>query len=195
MRCSSARTYVQPRLHSTASKKIDCQCLGHQRLISQLLPLLLETSRTSPHLARVISTSSAGHSLAPHPAFDPKQIVLNTTSAGTAADSKPRRGENEPDRWTAYGQSKWGNVALARYLHWRYGPESGRQKRALTISDAVSETAQIISIAVHPGMSCFPAYQGSSLTAGLIATNLAQHMSLTPFIFKWIPWIRVSSLC
>lgn len=42
----------------------------------------------------------------------------------------------------------------------------------------------------------FPRLSGGlPLTAGLIATNLAQHMSLTPFIFKWIPWIRVSSLC
>ena len=52
-------------------------------------------------------------------------------------------------RWLEYGQSKWGDVALARRLHWMYGPDEGRVKRVLD-ARRVGE-GEIISISIHPG--------------------------------------------
>lgn len=134
--------------------RADFQCLGHQRLISLFLPILLETSRSNPSsLPRVISTSSAGHSMAPtrkeSTGFDPRTVVRDQDS--TSTEETPVKGRYENDKWTEYGQSKWGNIAVARYLHWLCGPDQGRTKAA--VSDKAEGEGEIISIAVHPGPS------------------------------------------
>ncbi|WVR06888.1 hypothetical protein IAU60_003924 [Kwoniella sp. DSM 27419] len=131
--------------------------LGHQRLVSHLLPLLLNSPPTEP--ARVIFTSSAGHAMAPKNGVDYHSVIRASDESGAdaSAGGKPKQGKNEYSKWIEYGQSKWGDVALARYLHNEYG----RQGRLITAS-------------VHPG---------------LVATNLADHLSMTTAILKWAPWL------
>ena len=164
--------------------------LGHQYLISLLLPTLLRgPSLDTPTLGRIIVSSSAGHAAAPSGGFKPLSVARDPPPIGDwrdktygAADGsveygvgqERRRGEHELMRWIEYGQSKWGGIALARWLHWTYGPSEGREKQALA-QDAGKD--QVISIALHPGM---------------ISSNLAQHISLTPYVLKWAPWLIVS---
>ena len=54
-------------------------------------------------------------------------------------------------KWIEYGQSKWGDIALARWLHWAYGPSEGRNKESVDPS-LISHEGEIISVAVHPGV-------------------------------------------
>ncbi|WWC89169.1 uncharacterized protein L201_004087 [Kwoniella dendrophila CBS 6074] len=130
--------------------------LGHQRLISLLLPLLLSSPPTNP--SRVILTSSAGHAGAPKGGIDFKSVVRDPSEGSISTQNEnPKQGKSEKPKWVEYGQSKWGNIALAKYLYNEYG-RKGR----------------LISVAVHPGM---------------IATNLAQHLSLTPYVIKYAPWL------
>ena len=44
-------------------------------------------------------------------------------------------------RWAEYGQSKWGCIALARWLNWHHGPQQA----------AATGSPEIISVALHPG--------------------------------------------
>ncbi|WVF71324.1 hypothetical protein IAT40_006127 [Kwoniella sp. CBS 6097] len=129
--------------------------LGHQRLTSLLLPLLLKSPPTEP--SRVIFTSSAGHAAAPSGGVDFRSVVRDRSEPEPRQGQKPKRGKNERTKWVEYGQAKWGDIALARYLHNEYG----RQGR-------------LISVALHPGM---------------VATNLAGHFALTPYIIKFAPWL------
>ncbi|KAK6909679.1 hypothetical protein I203_103700 [Kwoniella mangroviensis CBS 8507] len=129
--------------------------LGHHRLINLLLPLLLSSPPAQP--SRVILTSSAGHGGAPKGGVDFRSVVRDTSDPIIKDGHQPRQGKHEKMRWVEYGQSKWGDIALAKYLHNTYG----RQGR-------------LISVAVHPGM---------------VATNLARHLSLTPSIIKYAPWL------
>ncbi|KAK1924081.1 putativepod-specific dehydrogenase SAC25 [Papiliotrema laurentii] len=147
--------------------------LGHQRLIAHLLPLLLQTARDHPEsLPRVLSVSSAGHTAAPPGGFDAKSVVRDPSlSTDAGADGKPQRGPNEHQKWVEYGQSKWGNVAIVRYLHWLYGPDAGRPKH--DVKGEREGEGEIISIALHPG---------------IVATNLAQHMTISAYLLK-INWI------
>ncbi|ORX35729.1 hypothetical protein BD324DRAFT_642905 [Kockovaella imperatae] len=150
-------------------------CLGHQYLISLLLPLLQYTSSSNPQaLSRVILVSSAGHGMAPRGGFKPESVMpdypqggpswrdstYGSLDNGSENDGEPRRGKHELQRWLEYGQSKWGGVALARWLHWTYGPVEGREK------------PEVLML-----------YQ-----SGMVATNLAQHISLTPYIVRFAPW-------
>ncbi|WRT66530.1 uncharacterized protein IL334_003489 [Kwoniella shivajii] len=129
--------------------------IGHQRLISLLLPLLLTSPPTHP--SRVIMTTSAGHAMAPSSGVDYKSVVRDSSDPITGEDQDPKQGKNEYGSWVEYGQSKWGNIAISKYLHNAYG----RQGR-------------LISVAVHPG---------------LVATNLASHFSLVPYLVKHVSWI------
>ncbi|OWT40496.1 putativepod-specific dehydrogenase SAC25 [Cryptococcus neoformans Bt1] len=101
--------------------------LGHHRLITLLLPLLLSSPPSLP--SRVILTSSAGHSMAPKGGVNFKSVVRDPS------DTRSGRGKYELDKWIEYGQSKWGNIALAKYLEDTYGKEG-----------------RLISVAVHPGV-------------------------------------------
>lgn len=104
------------------------QVLGHHRLITLLLPLLLSSPPSCP--SRVILTSSVGHLTAPKGGVNFKSVVRDPSDTGSG------RGRYELDKWTEYGQSKWGNIALARYLEDTYGKDG-----------------RLISVAVHPGKS------------------------------------------
>nr|XP_018262805.1 pod-specific dehydrogenase [Kwoniella dejecticola CBS 10117]OBR84963.1 pod-specific dehydrogenase [Kwoniella dejecticola CBS 10117] len=107
--------------------------LGHHRLISLLLPLLLSSPPTHP--SRIILTSSAGHATAPKEGVDLRSVVSDPSDPVQQPGTKPKWGKYEKMRWVEYGQSKWGNIALSNYLHNEYG----RQGR-------------LISVAVHPGL-------------------------------------------
>ncbi len=129
------------------------QCLGHQYLISLLLPLLLRTSTSHPGSpSRVIVLSSAGHSSAPSCGVDYRSVVRDTSIAnGQGREGELSvRGRFERTWLEEYGQSKWGDVALSRWLHWMYGPEGGRRKRMIQ-GERVGE-GEIISVSIHPGI-------------------------------------------
>jgi NAD(P)-dependent dehydrogenase (short-subunit alcohol dehydrogenase family) len=70
---------------------------------------------------------------------------------------------------TEYGQSKWGNIALAKALHERY--------------------PDVVSASVHPGE---PVYN-PSLTSGMVASNLTAHFSATDVVLTYLPWLVVGS--
>ncbi|GFZ46731.1 hypothetical protein JCM24511_03951 [Saitozyma sp. JCM 24511] len=138
--------------------------LGHHRLIARLLPVLRATSSAHPEdPARVITLSSAGHSAAPSGGVDYRSVVRE---AGAVTDSgnRPRRGKYERMKWVEYGQSKWGDIALAKYLDWTYGPKT----------DAKQTGGEIIAISLHPGM---------------VATNLFAHLPGAGFIQTHAPFI------
>jgi retinol dehydrogenase-12 len=96
--------------------------LAHQRLVSGLLPLLEH--------GRVIFSSSAGHAQAPSGGVDYQSVIKTATGDGP--------GSNELNVWVDYGQSKWGDIALAKQVDKMHGPRSG---------------GNIISLSVHPGES------------------------------------------
>ncbi|ODO05109.1 hypothetical protein L198_01796 [Cryptococcus wingfieldii CBS 7118] len=47
-------------------------------------------------------------------------------------DGSPKRGKNELDRWTEYGQAKWATIPMAKYFANTYGPK------------------QMIAVSMHP---------------------------------------------
>lgn len=181
-------------LQARRSSVLMSQTLGHQRLISLLLPLLLETSRSNPSsLPRIISTSSTGHTLAPKGGFNPISVVRDPDSKSTP--DHPIKGKNELGKWPEYGQSKWGNIAVARYVHWMYGPKEGREKVQVE-SERVGE-GEVISISLHPGELFTAGVQSSDDTeipSGIIATNLGQHLPINRAAIKYTPWLVVSPM-
>jgi len=121
--------------------------LGHQRLIKLLLPLLQKTSRADPaNPARLIVLSSAAHAVAP-----PGGVNYNSL----------RNGDSLLSRWSEYGESKWGDIALAKYVDAHYGPASN------------NPDGEVVSIAVHPG---------------LVRTNLWSHLSANAAA-PYVPWL------
>ncbi|BEI85908.1 hypothetical protein CcaverHIS002_0601950 [Cutaneotrichosporon cavernicola] len=88
--------------------------LGHQRLISRLLPLMQSTSNSTASPSRLIVSSSFAHLWAPKNGID----------GGIAYDTL--KGTGKLDKIKEYGESKWGGVALARYVDAHYGPGSAR---------------------------------------------------------------------
>lgn len=118
------------------------QVLGHQRLIQHFIPIMRATSHANPaHPSRLIMLSSAGHALAPlGGGIDYPSLQRNAKHIGA---------------WAEYGESKWGDIALAKYVDRHYGPRS-----------EAAMTGEIVAIAVHPG---------------LIASNLGRHISY----FAW----------
>lgn len=84
--------------------------IGHFLFTKLLLPTLISTAEASKadsdrlgyNIVRIINTSSNGHAGAP--------------SGGFSYDNP-----NGQVSWTAYGQSKWGNIVHANELARRYG--------------------------------------------------------------------------
>lgn len=112
--------------------------LGHQALLHDLLPTLLSTSRANPSdPPRVLLLSSAGHAMAPKHGIDYKSVIRDPS------DKVGTRGKYELDKWSEYGQAKWGDIALARYLHLVYGPGA-------TLSRRVAE-GELLCYSIHPG--------------------------------------------
>jgi NAD(P)-dependent dehydrogenase (short-subunit alcohol dehydrogenase family) len=60
--------------------------------------------------------------------IDYRSVVKTTTGEGP--------GSNELNPWVDYGQTKWGDIALAKQLDKTHGPGAG---------------GDIISVSVHPG--------------------------------------------
>jgi hypothetical protein len=55
-------------------------------------------------------------------------------------------------KWVEYGQSKWGNIAVARWVHSVYGPAEGRKTGNGKVEKKSGE-GEVISISLHPGGS------------------------------------------
>ncbi|KAK4683691.1 hypothetical protein P7C73_g6541, partial [Tremellales sp. Uapishka_1] len=128
-------TNVRPSSDNLSLADLSPQCLGHQHLLTLLLPTLLETSKAHPTCpSRVIITSSAGHVSAPRNGIDFDSVRKSTNENGRL----------EKNRYIEYGQSKWGNLACVKWLNWEYGPRSSL--------DDKKDKGELISIGVHPGM-------------------------------------------
>lgn len=101
--------------------------LAHWLFTSHLLPLMLQTSRSSPTgTVRIVNLSSSGHYFAPNGG-----INFEDTSLPAA---KPM---------ARYGQSKLANVLHMKTLNKLYGPSS---------TSAGSGKGEIWVSAVHPGL-------------------------------------------
>lgn len=135
-------------------------------MVSGLLPLLNDS--------RVIFLSSAGHAQAPLGGVDYNSVVRN------GEDSVQEARDRQPNVWVDYGQSKWGDIALAKQLDKLHGPSSG---------------GSIISISIHPGRCRLlsPSRPAHSYSPGMVATNLASHFSITAPLLRWLPWLVVRS--
>lgn len=70
--------------------------------------------------------------MAPKGGVNIKSVVRDPSDTGSG------QGKYELDKWTEYAQSKWGNIASAKYLEDTYGKEG-----------------RLIAVAVHPGKSSF----------------------------------------
>ncbi|ODN97882.1 hypothetical protein I350_07517 [Cryptococcus amylolentus CBS 6273] len=103
--------------------------LAHQRFATHLMPILLSPR---PKPARIVTLASFAHNLAPTGGIDYLSLIRHPDDVPNP-DGSLKRGKNEQERWAEYGQSKWGNIALARYLAATYDPK------------------ELIAVAVHPG--------------------------------------------
>ncbi|EIW52753.1 NAD-P-binding protein [Trametes versicolor FP-101664 SS1] len=102
-----------PPIEETTKDGFDLQfgtnVIGHFYLTQLLLPLLIASAKTSPDgKARVVNTSSMGHTLSSSLDFDtfrdgPKRLKLATM--------------------TLYSQSKFGNIVFSNELHRRYADQ------------------------------------------------------------------------
>lgn len=129
--------------------------LGHQALISLLLPTLLATSRQRPaDPARVILLSSAGHALAPAHGMDYNSLIADADILAAIkrgeSPTQSKRGKNELDRMTEYAQSKWADLALSKYLEGVYGPNGDQAMEGRRVGEG-----ELINFSVHPGTSSF----------------------------------------
>ncbi|KAH9895862.1 NAD-P-binding protein [Cubamyces lactineus] len=104
---------MYPPVEQTTKDGYDLQfgtnVIGHFYFTQLLLPLLIASAKTSPDgKARVVNTSSMGHSFVTGIDFDtlrdgPKRVKAGTTKL--------------------YSQSKFGNVVFAKELHRRYADQ------------------------------------------------------------------------
>ena len=117
-------------LISSVNSATEGQVLAHQHLISLLLPLLQSTARETSQPTRLLTLSSFGHLGAPKSGIDYTSLIR--PSGASDADTFGL------EIWTDYGQSKWGDIALAKYVDLHYGP--GKTK-----------DGEIIATAIHPG--------------------------------------------
>ena len=101
-----------------------------------------------------------------------KAYLLANPGAG------PKQGKHERSKWVEYGQSKWGDAATGRWIHWAYGPSEGRSKKAVS-ARPIDSDAKIIGVSIHPGC---------------IATNLAQHLTGTQTVLDYLPWLFVGRI-
>ena len=100
--------------------------LAHWVLVSYLLPLMLDTSKSlPPGSVRIVNLSSVGHWSAPKGGIN----FSDTSLAGQANMAR-------------YGQSKLANVLHIKTLHKLYGPDSPSAKAG---------KGEIWAAAVHPG--------------------------------------------
>ncbi|MCJ1404596.1 hypothetical protein MMC11_007822 [Xylographa trunciseda] len=101
--------------------------IAHWVFTSQLLPLMLDTSKTLPSgSVRIVNVASSGHFAAPKGGINFTDTSLPNSSG-----------------MTRYGQSKLGNVLHAKTLNRLYGPGSSNSKAG---------KGEIWTAAVHPGM-------------------------------------------
>ncbi|KAK7053522.1 short-chain dehydrogenase/reductase family protein [Favolaschia claudopus] len=101
--------------------------IGHFFLTELLLPALTKSFTETQVPARVLHTSSAGHTLSPGNGIDFVSI-----KAGPERDAWIKKKIDIMCRWTLYGQSKLGNIFIANYF-------------AKTHSDV------LVSCSLHPG--------------------------------------------
>ncbi|QKX58003.1 uncharacterized protein TRUGW13939_05123 [Talaromyces rugulosus] len=101
--------------------------LAHWLFTSHLLPLMLQTSKSSPAgTVRIVNLSSSGHYFAPNGGINYEDTSLPAASG-----------------MARYGQSKLANVLHTKTLHKLYGPSS---------PSARAGDGEIWASAVHPGL-------------------------------------------
>ncbi|KFY16523.1 hypothetical protein V491_05315, partial [Pseudogymnoascus sp. VKM F-3775] len=101
--------------------------LSHWVFTEQLLPLMLQTSKTlPPGSVRIVNLTSSGHLSAPKGGINFDDLSLKDSGA-----------------WPRYGQSKLANILHTKTLHKTYGPGS---------HCAQNGDGEIWVSSVHPGM-------------------------------------------
>ena len=122
-------------------------CVLHDRLtdiIRLVLPLMLKTAKSSPPgSVRFVSLSSSGHALAPAVGIDFDNINLNGFNRWAKCARSALHSEADDPR---YGQSKLGNVLLAKELDRRHRADG------------------IVAVSVHPGVIGAQPLRSLSLT-------------------------------
>ena len=114
---------MYPSVEETTADGYDLQfgvnVLGHFYFTKLLLPVLLETAKSSPdNKARVVNTSSIGHELLDGIHFD--TLLHSPEGQDNEAVEKARKKLGTSQ---LYNQSKIGNVIHARELAKRYGDQ------------------------------------------------------------------------
>ncbi|KAK7053649.1 short-chain dehydrogenase/reductase family protein [Favolaschia claudopus] len=102
-------------------------CIGHYFFTELLLPALIQSHAQTNIRARIMHTTSIGHTLAPSGG-----IEFDNLKPGPKRDAWVKQAGSTLGPWRLYGQSKLGNILVSNYFARTY-PES------------------IVSCAVHPG--------------------------------------------
>ncbi|KAF7343514.1 Short-chain dehydrogenase/reductase family protein [Mycena sanguinolenta] len=102
-------------------------CIGHFFLTELLLPALLQSHADTGTRARVMHTSSIGHTFAPG-----RGIEFESLKGGEERDEWVKSAGGTMGPWRLYGESKLGNILVSNYFAREYGDK-------------------IVSSALHPG--------------------------------------------
>ncbi|KAJ7913368.1 NAD(P)-binding protein [Mycena leptocephala] len=102
--------------------------LGHFFLIELLLPALTASHAHWSVPARIINTTSTGHTLAPK-----RGIFFDAVKGGPARDALVKKWGKMSAQWNLYGASKLGNIIVSDYC-------------------AKNHSDVLVSCALHPGL-------------------------------------------
>ncbi|KAI5476221.1 short-chain dehydrogenase/reductase SDR family protein [Pseudohyphozyma bogoriensis] len=91
--------------------------VGHYLLTTLLLPALKRVKEVTGRRARVLTTTSAGHELAP----GKTGIIYEELKGGEVRDANIKKRGKIAAPWVLYGASKFGNVLMARILDRDHG--------------------------------------------------------------------------
>ncbi|KAJ7074546.1 NAD(P)-binding protein [Mycena amicta] len=143
--------------------------LGHYFLTELLLPALIASHTHTSQPARVIHTSSTGHTRAPK-----REVLFDSLTGGTKRDALIKKWGQMNAPWTLYGSSKLGNIVISdHYAH--------------------SQPSDVlISCALHPGL-IQSGIQRYLFFPSLLFSALTQDPSHGPGILKFISGLAFSS--
>ncbi|KAF7359081.1 hypothetical protein MSAN_01249200 [Mycena sanguinolenta] len=120
--------------------------LGHFFLTELLLPALTASHAHSSVPARIIHTSSSGHTLCPK-----RDIFFDAVKDSPARDALKKKWGNTCGPWNFYGASKAGNIWLANYY---------------------ARSDVLVSCSLHPGLI----RSGLQRNSGIFIRCMARHV-------------------
>ncbi|CDO73874.1 hypothetical protein BN946_scf185016.g31 [Trametes cinnabarina] len=170
---------MYPPVEQTTKDVYGTNVISHFYLTQQLLPLLIESAKTSSdEKARVINTSSMGHSFVSGIDFDTLRDGPKRIKAGTMK---------------LYSQSKFANVVFSNELHRRYAGQGivsvslhpgTRRSRYKDLANYACSVIQKHLLYPAPMGALTQLYAGTTPEGA----NLGE---LTPVTNYLIPWARV----